>query len=136
MLDTVYVELIITACQMEADNIWMQGKLEIRLNNERPYADSDVIDEKQFLKSLDQEGEFTIFSCCCGVPECSGWKQGIQVSHSDGNIKWTNPNNGESWQFSKQKVENDLNDLREELKNYKRFFGQKGIRYVGVGFNW
>lgn len=135
-LDTVYIELIVSACQMEPDDIWMQGKLEIRFNNERPYADSDVIDVNKFLESLDKTGEFFIFSCCCGVPECSGWQKGIQVLQLDGTIQWTNPNNGQTWHFSKQKVADDLTDIREELKNYKKFFSRKGIRYVGVGYNW
>jgi hypothetical protein len=135
-LDSVNLELIVTACQMEADNIWMQGDLEIRLNTEKPYADSDIINVDEFLKSLEQDGEFSIFSCCCGIPACSGWKFGIQVLHLAGIIKWTNPNNGKTWSFSKQKVENDLILIREELTNYKYFFNQRKIEYVGVGYNW
>ncbi len=135
-LDSVIVELVVTACQMEADNIWMQGDLEIRLNTEKPYADSDIINVDEFLKSLEQDGEFSIFSCCCGVPECSGWEFGIQVLHLEENIKWTNPNNGKTWFFSKQKIKNDLIDIRNELANYKQFFSQKEIKYVGVGYNW
>lgn len=135
-LDSIIVELVVTACQMEADNIWMQGDLEIRLNTEKPYADSDIINVDEFLKSLEQDGEFSIFSCCCGVPECSGWEFGIQVLHLEGNIKWTNPNNGKTWCFSRKKVEADLIQIREELTNYKHFFSQKKIEYVGVGHNW
>lgn len=135
-LDSVIVELVVTACQMEENNIWMQGDLEIRLNNEKPYADGDIINVEEFLKSLEQNGEFFIFSCSCGLPECSGWKLGIQVLHEQENIKWTNPNNGKTWCFSRQKIQNDLVDIRKEIANYKQFFGQKDIRYVGVGYNW
>ncbi|SHE65806.1 hypothetical protein [Pedobacter caeni] len=135
-LDSIIVELVVTACQAEANNIWMQGGLEISLNNEKPYTDSDIIDIDEFLKSLEQDGEFFIFSCHCGLPECSGWELGIQVLHLEENIKWTNPNNGKTWCFSKQKITNDLINIREEIANYKQFFSQKDIAYVGVGYNW
>jgi hypothetical protein len=135
-LDSIIVELVVTACQMEANNIWMQGDLEIRLNNETPYSNGDIINVDEFLKSLEQDGVFSIFSCCCGIPECSGWELGIQVLHLEENIQWTNPNNGKTWCFSKQKVETDLIQIREELKNYKLFFSQRKIEYVGVGYNW
>jgi len=134
--DSVIVELVVTACQMETNHIWMQGDLEIRLNNEKPYADSDIIDVDEFLKSLEQDGEFFIFSCCCGVPECSGWKYGIEFLHSEKCIKWTNPNNGKTWRFDKQELQQNLNDIRQEVYNYKKFFSQKQIDYVGVGYNW
>lgn len=137
-LDSIYLELVVTACQSLYDeDIWMQGKLEIRLNSEKPYSDFDIIDVDEFIKSLEQDGEFSIFSCCCGIPECSGWEFGIQVSHlEEGIIKWKNPNNGKIWHFSKQRVEDDLIDIREEVANYKYFFNQKGIEYVGIGYNW
>ncbi len=135
-LDSIIIELVVTVCQMDVNNIWMQGDLEIRLNNEKPYSDGDIIDVDKFLKSLEQDGEFSIFSCGCGIPECSGWELGIQVLHLEGNIQWTNLNNGKTWSFSKQKIETDLITIREELKNYKQFFSQKKIEYVGVGHNW
>jgi hypothetical protein len=135
-LDSVIVELVVTACQMEADNIWMQGDMEIRINTEKPYAESDIINVVEFLKSLEKDCEFSIFSCNCGLPECSGWEFGIQVLHLEENIKWTNPNNEKTWCFSRKKVEADLIQIREELTNYKHFFSQKNIEYVGVGHNW
>lgn len=114
----------------------MQGILEIRLNGEKPYNDSDIIDIEELLKSIEQDGEYTIFSCCCGVPACSGWEKGIQVLHSDQSISWTNLNTGKTWRFDKQKIQEDLNNIREEVESYKRFFQQKDIEYVGVGYNW
>lgn len=134
--DSIVVELVVTACQMEADKIWMQGDIEIRFNGEKPYSDSDVIDVDAFLKSMEHDGEYAIFSCCCGVPRCSGWIKGIRVLHSEVSITWTNLNNGKTWCFDKQKIKEDLDDIRNKSGNYKKFFSQKGIEYVGVGYNW
>lgn len=64
-LDSIIIELVVTACQMEAANIWMQGNFEIKLNNEKPYAEGDIVNVNEFLQSLEQEGEFSIFSCSC-----------------------------------------------------------------------
>ncbi|PIF46732.1 hypothetical protein CLU96_3772 [Chryseobacterium sp. 52] len=134
-LDTIYLELVINACQMSREDIWISGALEIRLNDKKPYADSDIINEHEFFKSIDSEGEFEIFSCCCGVPECSGWIKGIQVDHIDHQlIKWTNLNNGDSWIFKRQMLDEDLKEIQEKLENYKSFFNEKGISYVGYGY--
>lgn len=135
-LDSVVVELVVTACQMESNHIWMQGDLEIRFNGEKPYSDGDIIDHAAFLKSLEQDGEYFIFSCNCGVPQCSGWTKGIQVLHSEESIRWTDLNTGKTWHFDKQKIKEDLDVIREEVEIYKKFFSQKGIEYVGVGYTW
>lgn len=130
-LDSILLELVVTACQMDANKIWMQGDLEIRLNSKKPYADSDIINVPELLNCLEKNGEFFIFSCCCGIPECSGWERGIQVQHEDEMIKWTDLNNGTIWHFSKEKIKADLIDIQKEAANFKLFFDQKGIKYVG-----
>ena len=135
-LDNFYLELVVTACQMGKGRIWMQGDLEIRFNSEgKPYADSDIINISEFLDSLEAEGEFEIFSCCCGIPECSGWKRGIQVKHIDQQyIEWANLNNNKTWLFEKESLLKDLETVNEEVENYKTFFKEKGIDYVGYGY--
>lgn len=47
--------------------------------------------------------------------------------------RWTNLNNGTIWHFSKEKIKADLINI-EEVSNYKLFFNEKGIRYVGFGY--
>ncbi len=133
-LDSILLELVVTACQVDANDIWMQGDLEIRLNSEKPYADSDIINAQELLSSLEKNGEFSIFSCCCGIPECSGWERGIQVLHTENAIQWTNLNNGKIWHFSKEKIKTDLINIEEEVSNYKLFFNKKGIKYVGFRY--
>ena len=135
-LDTVTLELVVTACQMESNHIWMQGDFEIRFNGEKPCADGDILDATEFLKSIEEDGEYAIFSCNCGVPQCSGWIKGIQVLHSEESTRWTNLNNGKTWHFDKQEIKGNLNTIREEVEIYKKFFSQKGIEYVGVGYTW
>ncbi|MDN5478564.1 MAG: hypothetical protein L0G39_16645 [Chryseobacterium sp.] len=134
-LDIFYVDLVVTACQMGENHIWMQGDLDIKFNNEKPYADSDIINIEEFLNSIHSDGEFEIFSCCCGVPECSGWIKGIEVLHIDNQfVKWTNLNNGKTWLFEKQSLEEGMKQVEEEVENYKKFFKEKGIDYVGYGY--
>lgn len=134
--DSILVELVVTACQMSADNIWMQGSIEIRINGEKPCYDGDIIDLEALLKSLETDGEYFIFSCCCGLPECSGWIKGIRVSHSEEGIEWIDLNNGRRWSFDKQKIKADLEDIQQEVAVYKDFFSRKDIEYVGAGYNW
>jgi len=135
-LDSINIELIVQAVQTDKDNIWMQGDLEILINGKKPYAESDIIDVNIFLESLKSDGEYFIFSCNCGIPECSDWIKGINVKHNQNNVIWKNGNSNDTWLLDKNQIENDLNGIRSEVKIYKKYFSEKGIEYVGVGFNW
>lgn len=136
--DTIYVELVVTASQSiyDANEVYMQGKFEIRINTEKPYAESDIIDATELLNSMQQDGEYFIFSCCCGVPSCSGWEKGIQVEHFDTTIRWTNLNTWKEWYFEKQRIIDDINTVREEDQIYQNFFDKKEIEYIGLGYLW
>lgn len=134
--DTILIELVVTACQMKEDHIWMQGDLELRFNGKKPYSDSDIIDVGEFMKSIEGDGEYSIFSCCCGDTECRDWVHKIKVIHSGEYLLWTDPNKGQTWRFDKQKINSDLENIRQELKNYKRFFKDRGVKYIGVGYDW
>jgi hypothetical protein len=136
-LDSISITLLVQACQLDRQNIWFQGDLEIRINGIKPYAEiSDIINVDTFLKSLETDGEYFIFSCNCGIPECNGWTKGINVEHREQTILWTNENTKEVWIFDKSTIEKDLVAIRKEVLNYKNFFAKKKIEYVGVGYNW
>ncbi len=135
-LDSINIEVIVEAVQLDSVNIWMQGDLEIQINGKKPCGENDIINIDILIKSLESDGEYYIFSCNCGVPKCSGWIHGIDVKHKENTVIWTNINTKESWVLDRQKIENDLKDIREEVKNYKLFFTKKQIKYVGVGYNW
>jgi len=135
-LDSIYIELIVLASQMDIENVWMQGDLEILINGEKPYSENDIIDLDCFLKSLESDGEYFIFSCNCGIPECGGWLKGIKVIHKEKTIQWINLNNQKTWLLDKAKIEKDLKIVRNEVNIYKQYFKQKEIEYVGVGYDW
>lgn len=133
-LDTIYIELAVTAVHM--DKVWMHGSIEIRIGDSKPYNESDVVITDVLLESLESDGEYFIFSCCCGMPSCSGWIKGIQVTHQKDTVRWVDPNNNKSWTFDKNQMLKDIETIREEVKVFKRFFKEKEIDYVGVGYNW
>lgn len=135
-LDTINIELIVQAVQMDENDIWMQGDLEILINGEKPYSEGDIINVDVFLESLKSDGEYFIFSCNCGIPECSGWKKGITVRHNGNNIIWSNGNSDDVWLLEKNRINEDLNEIKSEILNYKKYFSEKGIEYVGIGYNW
>ena len=133
-IDIIYIELIVVANQTESD-IWMSGSLEITINEKKPYGESDIIDPDALLESLESDGEYFIFSCCCGFPKCSGWIHPIKVIHLENQIKWINPNDNKIWLFDKNKIEEQIKTINKEVKIFKKYFNEKEIEYVGYGFN-
>ncbi|WP_298508364.1 hypothetical protein [uncultured Kordia sp.] len=134
-LDTIYIELLVEACQMSADNIWMQGSLEIRISTEKPYEESDIVMADLLLESMEKEGTYFIFSCCCGMPDCSGWNQGIEVKHEENIIVWNVLDHNKTFRFDRKRMESDIAEAIQEAKNYKAYFAKKEIEYVGFGYN-
>lgn len=135
ILDCINIELKVIAVQMDL-NIWMQGDIEIIINGEKPYAESDIVNCETLFESLEKDGEYFIFSCNCGLPKCSGWINGIMVTNREEKIEWININTKKIWNFDRVKIEDDIKTIKEEVKVYKQFFKQKEIDYVGVGYSW
>lgn len=133
--DTISIELNVTAVQMDA-KIWMQGDLKIFINGTKPYSESDVINPELLIRSSEANGEYFIFSCCCGLPECSSWTKGMQVTRQGNIFQWIDLNTGKTWRLDADKIAEDLLAAREQVKIFKQFFRQKQIEYVGVGYNW
>ncbi|WP_149208177.1 hypothetical protein [Flavobacterium johnsoniae] len=134
-LDSIHIELNVTAVQAEDIDIWMQGNIEILINGEKPYSEGDIVDAYQLLKSMESNGRYFIFSCCCGIPQCSGWKDGIEVIHQENNIKWIDSNYNRIWLFDKNKIQEDLKTINDEVVVFKNFFKEKQIDYVGYGYD-
>jgi hypothetical protein len=88
ILDTINIELKVSAVLSEPNDIWMQGDIEIFINGEKPYNEGDIIDFNILQESLIKNGAYFIFSCSCGIPQCSGWHKGINVTHSANTLKW------------------------------------------------
>lgn len=136
-LDSIRIELLVTASPDTKDGVCMYGALEVYINQKKPYDESsDIVDESKLFDSVIQNGEYYIFSCCCGVPSCSGWEKGIKVSHQGEHIEWVDENHQKSWVFDKKSIENQLEEVKTEAIFFKGFFEEKEIDYVGVGFNW
>lgn len=131
--DKILIELKVTAEQID-DDIWMNGNIEITINGEKPYGSSDIIDSDIFFESLKSNGKYFIFCCCCGLPQCSGWNNGIEVIHENNNIKWIDSDHNRTWNFDRKRIEEDLNNINNEIEIYKKFFKDKQIDYVGFGY--
>lgn len=131
-LDIISIELKVIATQMNSE-IWMHGDIEITINGAKPYSESDIVDSDMLFKSLESDGEYFIFSCCCGVPHCSSWTNGIKVTRKKNIIQWIDPNNNRIWNFDKTYIEDDLKNITEEIKIFKKYFSEKQIEYVGFG---
>ncbi|MGH1385957.1 hypothetical protein [Kordia sp.] len=134
-LDTIYIELLVQACQMDQKDIWMAGNLEIRINSEKPYGESDIVMDDLLLRSMKKEGTYFIFSCNCGIPECGGWDEGIEVIHEEDVIVWNVLDHDKTFRFDRKQMEAHIEEAIQEAKNYKAYFTKKEVRYVGFGYN-
>lgn len=134
-LDTIYIELLVQACQMDPTNIWMQGSLEIHVNTQKPYEDSDIVMADALIESMKKEGTYFIFSCCCGMPDCSGWEKGVEVIHEENTIIWNLLDHNKSFRFERKRMETDIEEAKEEVEIFKAYFAEKNIKYVGFGCN-
>lgn len=137
-LDSFLVELNVLAIQdlSNEPEVYMNGHLLININMEKPYGESDIVLANNFLESMNKDGEHHIFSCCCGMPDCSGWEKPFQISTQDDIVKWVDPNNDKIWCFDKSIMTEQIKTIQEDVQIFKAYFKKKEIDYVGVGYSW
>lgn len=65
---------------------------ELRVDGE-PLADFSyyATDLEELTRSLSADGEFFLLTCWCGIPECTGIGQGVEVRHQGGQVFWHVP---------------------------------------------
>lgn len=70
-----------------------QYKVHYHLNiNGREFHPEHPLDLNDLVKSCQSSGELDIFTCGCGIPDCAGIFQGIEVGHTPDEITWKCPN--------------------------------------------
>lgn len=116
-------------------DVWMQSDLVVFIDGNKIYTEDEIVDDEALSQSIENEGEFFIFSCCCGIPSCAGWHNGIESRQDDELVLWRNPYNGDSWRFDKASLKESLESVRQEARFLKEFFESKNIRYVGFGYS-
>lgn len=70
------------------------------------------------------------------MPDCAARPKGIRVLHRQDVVEWTDLDREQSWQLARPRIDQDLARVRESVLMFKRFFAERGIRYVGVGYDW
>ncbi|MFT5823786.1 MAG: hypothetical protein ACI8ZM_005049 [Crocinitomix sp.] len=126
-IDTICIELVVLAVRSGQQDIQMQGGLEIRINGEKPYEDGSIIDCEKLSESLNASGNYFIFSCACGIPECGGYIDGIQVLHEGDKVIWKDLDSDKTWCFDRQKMSKKMHDLKKEAKDYRLFFIKRDV---------
>jgi hypothetical protein len=80
------------------------------------------VDILELVASAIRPGNYFIWTCTCGLPECSGIHKGIKVHYSDTTVKWTNndavPNNVNDHEFDKAQYVAAINTLWSDYVAY------------------
>lgn len=104
--------------------------------NEKEFRLNLKIDGKEFLKcidsdlnaaifeeledSLNEDNDYLIFTCSCGVADCGGWEK-IQVKHVMGKTIWTFEYSDEKYyfEFDSQFYKREIERMRFKLDKTK-----------------
>ena len=71
----------------------------------------------ELFQSRKREGEFFIFTCSCGVPECAGYKA-IEVRHRDGTTNWFDKTLGQEYVFEQAKLDQEISQTFQDLNKW------------------
>lgn len=131
MMDSIDIELVINAQEFN-EHFHMHASIEVTINSSHPYEIGDIVDASELFKSMKDDGIYNLFTCCCGMADCSHWGKGIDVKHNENTITWTNNTSFTSWQFERTILEENLKEIMGQLKKFKQFFDSKGIECTGL----
>ena len=130
-MDSIDIELVINAQEFN-ENFHMHASIEVTINSSHPYEIGDIVDASELFKSMKDDGIYYLFTCCCGMADCSHWGKGIDVKHTENTITWTNNTSFTSWQFERTILEENLKEITGQLKKFKQFFDSKDIECTGL----
>ena len=71
----------------------------------------------EIFQSRQKEGEFFIFTCSCGIPECAGYK-GVNVTHQGGVVEWYDKTLNNEYAFDKILLDQEIGKTFEDLKKW------------------
>jgi len=79
----------------------------------------NVLFFEELIKSSESSGKYLLFTCSCGVADCSGWDY-IKIMHNSENIIWDfEHENLFHFEFNKEEYNSEINRIKKELKAKK-----------------
>ncbi|MCX6181240.1 MAG: hypothetical protein NT150_04850 [Bacteroidetes bacterium] len=111
----------------EKNDLSVRLSLEMRINNESPFAYGDIVDYDVLKESMWNAGDHFIFTCSCGIAECTGRTQGVNVMHYADVIEWNDLDYQKVWRFEKAELVKEMDKISEEIKIYSGLIKNKGL---------
>lgn len=71
----------------------------------------------ELFQSRQRDGEFFIFTCSCGIPECAGYKE-IEVRHRDGTTSWFDKTLSKQYVFEQVELDQEISQTFQDLKKW------------------
>lgn len=130
--NTITVDLVVTAHLEYNQKVNLSEKIELRIDGKLPYGEGITIDFPLILKSLKEDGIYILFNCSCGISECAGIYDGIQVTNSTDEVEWIDLDSGTRWVFIRESIENQIEVIKKESLEYRKFFNKKNIEYIEI----
>lgn len=130
--NTITIDLVVTANLEYNQKVNLFEKIELRIDGKLPYGEGIIIDFPLILKSLKEDGNYILFNCSCGIAECAGIYDGIQVTNSTDEVEWIDLDSGTRWVFLRKSIEKQIKTIKRESLRYRSFFKKKEIEYVSL----
>lgn len=125
----------------------MHGHVLLHIDNHPLTAGSPIVDVLSLLDQGTKNGDFSLFTCGCGVPGCAGYHEDVLLGSERDFITWHVPFTGYQQHFSKNYGDGPWNfrfstslysralkKLKEDLLALERLHGELVIYGAGVHF--
>lgn len=130
-VDTMEIE-IIHLCEINNNHLQISSELGLLINGITPYDKGDILDFEMLKMSLKIDGDYFLFNCSCGIPQCAGYSEGIRTSSNDFFVYWEDLDGGNKWMFEKEILVNQIDHVKQQIDQCEKYFYQNKGSYLGL----
>lgn len=116
--------------EKKQNDIQLVGEYFLEIDGVNPYPKGDVFDYRLFNESLMNPGQYFIFNCSCGIPECTGRTEGALIQVFEDQVILEDLDYKKVWSFDKESIMLQIEQLKNEVSFFIGKFKAKGLTYT------
>lgn len=126
---------LVTTCQIINDKLVAASEVSLKVNNEAAYPEGDVLDFNLLKESIYVDGDFFLFNCSCGIPQCTGREKGVRTYHINDYTYWDDLDYGTKWIFESDTLRIQIKEIESQINQFSEYFKRKSLTYKRIKYN-
>lgn len=119
----------------ERTDPYMHSYVELKFGDKPMRLEGEVVEFPLLQQALARPGRYMIFNCSCGIPECAGRLQGVEVKHEGDEIEFDDLDARRKWRFDLETIRLQVSAVLLADKQAAGYFKERDIPFYGLNLD-